>query len=214
MSYRETIEVVLYSVLLVALLGLAVLLGCEPAFAAPRESPYPEPPGYAQPEPNPLEGDAYGDTREEPKDQTATFPRELDADDPILRCSKNIEIVKAEIVYESISPRGELAKGIRAITKEGRAIFIMALHPVLQTLYDRQTGTVNVEAAKYATAYLVDLDGDGQVDSIYTDKGGTGNCEDIKPYTKDYDSKPESETKQEDCDVLEGHSDRRAPDGV
>lgn len=209
-NFFSFLEDVLLATIFLGLLSLAYFTsGCAPRLTMeqlhakihaqhmqPTESqnPYTEPEGYAQPGPNPLGGDNYGDTREDPKDQTWKGPYPLNTDDPILRCSRNIEIEVATVNAEKVLPNGTLGKFIMAKTKDGRTIAILAMYPIMGMVYDRNAGTLKVETAHFATVYAVDLNNDGKADQVFTDKGGTGKCEDIVPYSNNQrDSKPEGQ---------------------
>lgn len=173
---RETLKALATIALLFALVAVPALGWGEDVPG----SPFPEPEGYTQPGPNPLEGsvDSEPVINQEPP---SLQPYRLNPNDPILRCSRNIEIVEAYVIQEVMLSNGMLGKLVSAKTKKGNVITIAALYPTLGTLYNRETGTITIQTAEFATRYLVDLDNDGNTDAVYEDKHGEGVCGDINP---------------------------------
>lgn len=163
-------------------------------------NPYKEPKGYAQPDPNPLEGDKFD--HKPPRDiptgrEFFKEPIPLEEDNPILRCAENIVYVKAVQIGREILPNGLFVRLVVATTDTGYTQYIAAMYPILNI--DRnKDGTIDVNVTDYPVMYQVDLDNDRnhKPEVIYVDKGGEGKCDDIKLYkdlrTREYTPKEQA----------------------
>ncbi len=113
---------------------------------------------------------------------TTEVGQPINPDDPIIRCEGNIPVKSAVKVSEMLLPNGTVAIGYATDrSKVKTRADIIAFHVLLSAEYQPREDAINLRVQKYAIFYHVDLDLDGLLDIVYSDKYAEGLCSDIKP---------------------------------